>query len=357
MIMASATQPTQGHPDRISEEHTVTLGINAAMTFLATLTVSLRFISRRITVRHFWWDDWAILASLSVSLIFLSLDVVIATVGGAGYHIQTYSRDQLSTYLQISLANTVLYNASITLSKLSVLFLYHRIFSIENWLYKWILVMGGLLAGYFLAAAFGLIFSTSPVEAQWKFWLPHTTIDRKPFWLTMGVANLLFDIIILCIPQSRVWKLQQSRKRRILISLVFLLGGFVCIASVVRIVYLLTINTSDLTYTFHTASIWTLIEMNISIVCACLPVLSGLYKLVKRSQDKTRDQVTNRNYYLRLISSRNKSKSSANTDKPPTPRSNTTTDDRIWDGEEVDLVPVKPIPAAYAQSGFVRSGV
>lgn len=86
-------------------------------------------------------------------------------------------------------------------------------------------MVGGLLASYFLTAACGLIFAYKPVVSQWKLWLPHTSINNKMFWLAMAIINILLDVVILCLPQARIWKLHLSRKRRILVSLLFMLGG------------------------------------------------------------------------------------------------------------------------------------
>lgn len=41
----------------------------------------------------------------------------------------------------------------------------------------------------------------------------------------MGIIYLVLDVIILAILQAWVWKLQITVKRRIGVSLVFLLGG------------------------------------------------------------------------------------------------------------------------------------
>jgi len=124
----------------------------------------------------------------------------------------------------LALANNCIYNASITLSKLSVLLLYRRIFAIPSFI-TWTWVVGGLLFGYFVAAECGLIFAYNPIQAQWKIWLPHTNINTKSFWLAMAIINILLDVIVLAMPQAQVWKLHQSLRRKIVISLIFLLGG------------------------------------------------------------------------------------------------------------------------------------
>ncbi|KAI1421942.1 hypothetical protein F5Y12DRAFT_717810 [Xylaria sp. FL1777] len=202
-------EPVHGHPSQIPEREIEVIALTAVFTFLATILVIVRFIARKLTLgTEFWWDDWAILVSLFAAVAFLVLGVVDRTAGGTGYHIDTY-----------------MYNIRLVFSKASVLFLYERIFSVERQLYIWIQIMKVLLIGYLLAASFGLIFTTNPVEAQWKYWIPHTTIQKLPFNLVIGITNLLFDIVILAIPQSKVWKLNQSLRKRLSLSLVFLLGG------------------------------------------------------------------------------------------------------------------------------------
>lgn len=128
-------------------------------------------------------------------------------------------------FLQIALATNIIYNASITLSKASVLFLYYRIFGIDRVFRAQLYTVGVLLLGYFLAAFFGLIFATNPARAQWDLTISHTSIHNKAFWCSMAVMNMVLDLIILAIPQARVWRLKLSFKRRVLVSLVFLLGA------------------------------------------------------------------------------------------------------------------------------------
>ena len=86
--------------------------------------------------------------------------------------------------------------------------------------------MGSIVIGYVIAGLVTNMLELSPLEAQWKPWIPHfTSIKEKPFDITMSIINIVMDIVILAIPQSRVWKLQMTLRRKIMISLLFLLGG------------------------------------------------------------------------------------------------------------------------------------
>ena len=206
-----------------------------------------------------------------------------------------------------------MYVGSVTLSKVSILLFYQRIFQIRKpfRIASWI--VGFLVFGFFASNEFGLIFSFSPVEAQWKVWLPNTTIQIKQFWLATGIINVLLDVIILCLPQPLVWKLKMGWKQRILLSGVFCLGGVyvlntistakttltissVCIGSIFRLIYLQKVDLTNptgmlkrltrplilhswlLEATQVTAGNWQVVEMNLSIICACLATYPSLYR-------------------------------------------------------------------------------
>ncbi|KAF2152254.1 hypothetical protein K461DRAFT_278465 [Myriangium duriaei CBS 260.36] len=203
--------------------------------------------------------------------------VSAATLANAGYHINEYTPQQLETYFKIVFASNLLYNVSLTLSKMSVLLLYRRIFTVRSFEIMFWIVTSIVLSEFFVSE-FGLIFATKPIEAQWKFWLPHTSIDNKKFWLATAIINILLDVIILAMPQTRVWKLHQKKKSKLLLSVIFLMGAFVTLVSIVRIVEFETVNISDLTYTLTTPGIWTMMEMDMWIICACLPTLPNLVR-------------------------------------------------------------------------------
>jgi hypothetical protein len=94
--------PVHPHPSHVSEREVDVIALTAVFTFVATILVIVRFIARKFTPgTKFWWDDWTILVSLFAAIAFLVLGVVDRTVGGAGYHIDTYSREQLTTFFQV----------------------------------------------------------------------------------------------------------------------------------------------------------------------------------------------------------------------------------------------------------------
>ncbi|KAL4747554.1 hypothetical protein BDW72DRAFT_209501 [Aspergillus terricola var. indicus] len=275
-------------PDHISHNYVIFISVASVMTLISTVIVALRILTRVLTISA-KWDDWAILGALVFAYGFLTTTVLVATVAHAGYQITQYDMATLGKWSQIALANNVLYNCSITLSKLSVLLLYRRLFAVSKPLRTATWIVGAIAVASYIAAVFGLVFATDPVHAQWQPWVPHRSIHNEAFWIAMGAINAALDFTIFCMPQPIVWRLHQTRQRKVLVSLVFALGGFVCIASIVRLYYMATIDVNNATYTMSTPGIWTMIEMEVTIICACLPIVPSMLKYYQQRQTRCSD--------------------------------------------------------------------
>lgn len=92
-----------------------------------------------------------------------------------------------------------------------------------------------------------------------------------------GGLSLLGDIFVLCLPIPVVWGLKVDMRRRIGIICVFLLGIFVCVASIIRITELVKFTPSDPSYTQGYASTWTTLEQGVAAVSGNLPLLMPLF--------------------------------------------------------------------------------
>ncbi|TVY30661.1 hypothetical protein LHYA1_G001155 [Lachnellula hyalina] len=334
--MATATSSPPFDPNEISHSYAIFIGVGGMMTFLSTISVILRFVSRSLT-RSYGWDDWAIVSALVFAYGFLFTTIIVATVGKAGHHLVQLSPIELERYLQIALANNVIYNCSITSSKVSILLFYRRVFAIPAFQLA-TKIVGALVFGYFVSAVCGLIFAYNPIQSQWKFWLPHTTIDNKTFWLAMGIINIFLDVVILCLPQTRVWKLQMTRYRKLLLSLLFLMGGLK-----ILIYYTVTLTVPG---------IWTLAETNTSIICSCLPTFPNLFRHwfgdKKPSGSGSTTAVSSGQYFRSF----RKNQSQGYTDLVGTSTSTTLRNDIELTRASHDLIPKAP-PAIHVQRDFL----
>ena len=243
MASETAAARTPLSPDELGNKVEIAISIAVVMTLVATLSVVLRFFARRRSA-SIGYDDWTVLAALVCSYAYCIVSVMGVTVGHGGFHIDQYSGPQLEKFMQVKLpslsknylywepdillktvlAAEVCFRASITLSKASILLFYGRIFAVKSFL-TWAWIVGGALFVYFVTAVLLHIFMYSPVDIQWKPGMTHTAVDIKTLWLVLGVLNVIFDVVILCMPQARVWRLQQTTRKKVLLSMVFLLGA------------------------------------------------------------------------------------------------------------------------------------
>ena len=128
---------------------------------------------------------------------------------------------------QLLLSTQLLYSTSLCIIKLSILFLYNRIFSVPKPMFRWILMaMGGFVIAYGMAGILGNTLQCVPLSNLWE---PPSNDPREIFSFTlvftMSVINIVTDITILSLPLPLVWSLQASKSRRLQLIAVFSLGG------------------------------------------------------------------------------------------------------------------------------------
>jgi hypothetical protein len=121
----------------------------------------------------------------------------------------------IGSYVYLLLGGTI---------KLSVLFFYYRIFSLQRTT-KYILafvifLVGGLHLGIFLATVFGC----NPIAKQWNQMLDGTCFNPQILPYLSGATSSLTDIFVLVFPLPLLWKLNMDSKKRVRVIAVFGLG-------------------------------------------------------------------------------------------------------------------------------------
>ncbi|GLA10021.1 hypothetical protein AnigIFM60653_001161 [Aspergillus niger] len=121
------------------------------------------------------------------------------------------------------------------------------------------------------------IFQCRPVQYYYNKELRgHCMSGQRQFFQTMGAISLIEDIIILCLPIPIIWGLHITFRQKFAVILLFSLGGLVCIFSLMRLIEFRTFITTDLASSSAKESIWTCLELDIAIICGCLPLMKPL---------------------------------------------------------------------------------
>ncbi|KAK5108107.1 hypothetical protein LTR62_008761 [Meristemomyces frigidus] len=92
--------------------------------------------------------------------------------------------------------------------------------------------------------------------------------------MAYAIINILTDAIVIALPIPEVLQLKLNTRQKVMLCGVFLLGIFVSLCSVLRIIAVLKDDKGkDTTWDFIPRNIWSFVETNVGIICACLPVL------------------------------------------------------------------------------------
>ncbi|KAJ5289104.1 hypothetical protein N7478_002134 [Penicillium angulare] len=262
--------------------------ISTIFTILATLFVALRIWTRFKLVHSPGKDDLLICCALLSSLLFYAF-LLVERNYGLGIPRKDLPDDVIINQLHYLWLSVPFYNLSLILSKLSALFLYIRIFPGRRFLLATYITMGCLIIAGLWMVISGFVFCI-PIH---DFWTLDRSIHKKnclpegPVWYSNAAMQILSDIVIMVLPLPPVLKLQLPRKQKVGIILVFCVGIFVIATSSAR-VYQLShmIDGHDLTKTNSEAAVWSSLETNISIICACLlplyPLISRVFTLCFR---------------------------------------------------------------------------
>ncbi|KAF2848571.1 hypothetical protein T440DRAFT_470172 [Plenodomus tracheiphilus IPT5] len=74
---------------------------------------------------------------------------------------------------------------------------------------------------FYVACLFVEIFACTPREKIWNFFVRGTCVNVYLINVASSVFNFVLDVVMLGMPQYKIWRLQLSKKRKVAISLLF----------------------------------------------------------------------------------------------------------------------------------------
>ncbi|EXJ88217.1 hypothetical protein A1O1_05147 [Capronia coronata CBS 617.96] len=241
-----------------------------ALAALSGCCVLGRLLTRIAFVHHVGPEDclivlaWA--AAVALAAVTQQQNHTVSTTGQSDEE-----QVRLISLLRQLWSTNITYNLAVLLLKDSLLFQYLR-FSIDVGYRRACWALGSIITGYGLSALLVGIFSCQPVAYSWNSNIHGgKCVDFLAFWLFNASFNSATDIIVCVLPIPVLKALQLPRHQLGILAGVFLLGAFVCVASIIRIfaVYRATAHN----HTDPAIAIWSAVEVNIGIICACLPSL------------------------------------------------------------------------------------
>ncbi|KAH6678731.1 hypothetical protein B0J14DRAFT_330726 [Halenospora varia] len=253
--------------------------VSVVFPVIAAAFVGLRFQCRRLLNLGFGKDDYWIVVAWIISTALVVPSFVGVYSGGIGQHVDDVTPEQYRVAGKIGFVSQLMYLASVTPIKISIIYFYLRIFG-TNKTFKW--VSYGILLSvvlWFIAFFFATLFQSAPISQNWTG-IGHIIRDDIMYYTAYG-TELTTDIIIMFLPVPIIKNLHLDRGKKLRLMGIFWLGAFCIVSAAVRLYYVTQLKTpkglADPTYEVTYILVWTAIEPCTSIICACLPVLGPLF--------------------------------------------------------------------------------
>ncbi|KAL4879257.1 hypothetical protein BJY04DRAFT_220375 [Aspergillus karnatakaensis] len=245
---------------------------------LSAIAVTLR-IAGRLIGSKLGFDDGVAVLSLVVALAITAIGFVYLRLG-LGTDIWFLPFHDITHILHLYFVEEALYIASIALSKISMLLLYLRLFPDE----RFRLASKGVLTfttAWGLAILFTNIFSCQPLNYFWHMWdggHEGHCIDHAALIWSHAIINIVLDVVIIALPMPTLLALNLSCGRKAGICVMFAGGIVVTVVSILRFVSSLSFDMTDNpTKNFVSIGVWSLLEVYLSIICACMPGIRAFF--------------------------------------------------------------------------------
>ncbi|KAF1958161.1 hypothetical protein CC80DRAFT_469031 [Byssothecium circinans] len=254
----------------------------------------LFYISRYLAKTLKGWDVWLFIPVGFLFNVGLCVCSILAVqIAGAGRHIEAVELDDPMKVVRrskIQKAAELIDFAAITGSKLAVLVLYLRIFSIQKYrIATW--ATGALVVITWLGALIGSLSICKPLAYQWDKTIPGGRCGNliRGYQL-IGIPNLLSDIIMMVLPLPAIWKLQMGIAAKIGLVVTFLFGSAGTITCILRVVTFFHSTTllTDPTYTCVATFSYLIAEAGTYFMAACIPHLRYLKRRMFPEQSFTK---------------------------------------------------------------------
>ncbi|KUL82025.1 hypothetical protein ZTR_11392 [Talaromyces verruculosus] len=254
---------------------------------LAVVTVILRLWVRYFK-RALGWDDWTMLFTLLIFILWCSFVTDYALLGGFRhlYYLTTTGADtQRITFINYIIQFIITF--SYAPAKLSVGLLVLRVIGSISiipkyaW-YKWLIVVTLTLVWCTTIVNCVMTYAQcDPPSALWNPDIQHRCWDPEiepHFAYFSSSLNIFTDTILAIIPASTVYTLHMDSRKRTSLVIILSLGIIAAICGIVKTTYLPSLSAhSDITWNTYNLIAWAGSELFVLIFCGSIPPLRPLW--------------------------------------------------------------------------------
>ncbi|KAH6843212.1 hypothetical protein B0I37DRAFT_418336 [Chaetomium sp. MPI-CAGE-AT-0009] len=223
-------------PNAYEDRRATVIGVVTFCLLWSTAVICLRLWTRGVVIKQLGIDDYMCLVAL-LMVYGCGVAVCHMTVYGLGRHVYIISPAHILLYLRDFYVSIVMYCAALLFIKLTFLFQYYRALAVLKMRVVYIasiIVVGG----WALSQVLVVIFICTPVSGFWDSSVESTCIDNHTQWYVNAAGNIITDVVVFVLPLPAIWSLNLPKPSKIVLLVIFSLGFFTVIISIIRIRYL-----------------------------------------------------------------------------------------------------------------------
>ncbi|KAI5921861.1 hypothetical protein F4810DRAFT_314295 [Camillea tinctor] len=272
--------PIQIPPRSRGDDASIVIG--GVCIALAILFTALRFYTRVFTKAGLGSDDWFIFTAVIINTIGSCLILYGNIINPNGPQVSentdpdyVYTPEDL-LFLRLVMATCVLYFTVGGATRLGILLMYHRIFSVSTTFWYQVFVASAFNVAWWIGCTINSLVHFDQYNGN--------VFDYRTgnlSWMVSGACEVFLDALILTLPISIVMWMHLSFRQKLTVVGIFLLGGFTIITGIIKVV--VGYNRSGGPPTYANTVVWASIHASMIIICASLPIFRPLVRRIAGS--------------------------------------------------------------------------
>ncbi|KAL1867792.1 hypothetical protein Plec18167_008538 [Paecilomyces lecythidis] len=167
-----------------------------------------------------------------------------------------------------------------SLVKTSIMLFFFRIFGTKRSFRISVAVVMTIVWMWAISVVLETLLLCRPLAYNWDTTIDGVCGERNATFVAAGTLNLVTDLMVMALPIPHIWKLKLSVAKKLALCLVFCMGLLVSVISIVRLASLMAIDFTDITYSVQMGVMWTVLEPELAIICANMPVMKPILSRV-----------------------------------------------------------------------------
>ncbi|KAH9874097.1 hypothetical protein IAQ61_004725 [Plenodomus lingam] len=253
------------------------------------ISVSALFIVCRFSYKIFfmpqdlWWDDLSLLMTFCFSLAGTVISDLGALKSGMGRDVWTLKLTDVVAFIRFHWIAGIMYFLDLMFLRLSLLFFFVRIFSVgKTPAVIYATMIFNVLFG--VTTTIAMLFTCLPVSYIWEKYMKDDAIgtcsnNTALIW-AQAIIGIALDFWMLSIPLYNIRKLQMPLSKKIATVPMFLVGFAATIVGILRLMAIQQVGVTTAanpTMTRMKITLWSILELNVGIVCVCMPTLRLIF--------------------------------------------------------------------------------